>query len=761
MGSRGSATCDEPAEVGMNTERQSTAALRLVLFFTVLLAAGTLSAQENLDSYYAFPLSFGANYSPQSPIVGVDISSRVQEITGNVRLPIPGLYFLQPFVSGGVRSVDVEQPDVPTVIGGILDDGVSLPDYEPRDVWDHTQFFGAIGLGVSHRVSKEFELGLDASVGFGESVYNRRLVTAQGTWSPVAALGLVFGLDGKIALNPSFNFSVDVRPSIRYDLGIGPLKDFNGLYFGVGFAASYRAGRDPDAPLPDIRAIDFGDLTMPPVFAAMQSVYVTEPIAQVEITNTESADLEDVHVLFNQQQFMDSPTASADVAVIAPGETVTVPIHASFNSQVFRTNGITPANGEVIAQYTYLNRPLEQRLSVSFDLHDRNALTWDDNRKVAAFITYSDSAIRNYSSFIRSAARNENTDYFPDALEFGMQAFHALASLGILYQPDPSAPFTTVQEDTFIVDSVNLPRETLRSITGDCDDLTVLYDTMLETVGIPTGFVTTPGHIYSAIDMEVEPDDYSLVHPDPAMTIEHDGTLWILVEITLVGQSNFIDAWHTGMAEWRSTPEEQRTFDTTAESQSIFRPVGLIESDLGLQYGDPEDFIVPYRQDLERLSSGIISPLLDRAQSRNQPRAWNHLGVVAGRLGQFAVAEDAFNRSANLDPQYVNPLANQGSLEFMQGNYDEAITAYDRARLLLESLPDQTSPQIAASIYLNLSRALYAENRFAEAEEYVKRVQQLDSGQAAGFGYISAREAGGARASNSAAEPISFVDDDE
>jgi tetratricopeptide (TPR) repeat protein len=571
---------------------------------------------------------------------------------------------------------------------------------------------------------------------------------------------MVFGFDGRLSLNPSYNISIDVKPSMRYGMALGSLEAFDGFYFGVGFGASYRFGRDPDAPLPDVRAIRFGELRMPPVFAAMQSVYVNEPIAEIELTNTEEAPISEVTVLFNQQQFMDSPTSSASVEIIRPGESVKVPIHASFNGGVFTTNGITPVNGELIVRYSFLGRPLEQRTSVSFDLHDRNALTWDDDRKIAAFMTYSDSAVRNYSSFIRSVARAENTDYLPDSLEFGMQAYHALSALGILYQPDPSAPFTQVQENTLIVDSVNLPRETLRNITGDCDDLTVLYNTMLETVGIPTGFVTLPGHIYTAINTELPPEDYAMVHPDREMSMEHDGTLWILVEITLVGQSNFLDAWRTGMTQWKNTPEEFRSFNVTAASQSLFRPVGLIESDLGLQYGDPEEFLRDYRSDLERLSGGIIAPLRDRAQSRNQPRAWNHLGVIAGRLGQIAVAEDAFENAARLDPEYVNPLVNQGSLEFMQRNYTEAVTAYERAARLLESLPDMSESPLAVSVYLNLSRALYAVNLYEEAGEYVARAEAIDSGRAAEYGYIAARESGGARAANRAAEPILFVDDD-
>jgi crotonobetainyl-CoA:carnitine CoA-transferase CaiB-like acyl-CoA transferase len=40
---------------------------------------------------------------------------------------------------------------------------------------------------------------------------------------------------------------------------------------------------------------------------------------------------------------------------------------------------------------------------------------------------------------------------------------------------------------------------------GDCDDLSTLYAAMLEAVGIPTAFITTPGHIFLAFSLGMEP----------------------------------------------------------------------------------------------------------------------------------------------------------------------------------------------------------------------------------------------------------------
>ena len=732
----------------------------------VLLMAVSLTAvsQESLDRYYAFPVSVEADYAPLAPVLGTARTASVNSVSGTVRLPVPGLPILQPLLSGGALMFNSDEAAAPAVIGGALNEDATLPDYDPRTVWDHTYYFGALGLGYSQRLSRTFELGLDLSAGAGQALFERRFVSATGAWQSVSTTGLSFAGAGRIRLNPSYNLSISVSPTFRYDHTLGSMQDYDGLYFGVGFGASYRFGRDPDAPLPDIRALQMSDVEMPPVFAAMQSVYVEEPITTFELENTSGETLTDVTVLFNQPGFMDSPTRSVRIEALGPGESASVPLHASFNREVFSTNGITPLNGELIFRYSYDGRPIEQRESVTYDLHDRNALTWTDDRKVAAFITSSDSAIRNYASFIRSAARNDGTEYFPDSLEFAMQAYHALSALGILYQPDPSSPFTQVQENTLLVDSINLPRETLRSITGDCDDLTVLFNSMLESVGVKTGFVTIPGHIYTAIDTEVEPQNYTQIHTDPDMTVEHDGSLWILVEITLVGETSFVEAWRTGMRQWRAYAEEQdlRSFHTTAASQRLFRAVGLTETDLGLQYGDPGAFLASYRNDMERLSSEVLRPVIDRAESRRNPRTWNHVGVLAGKLRRFEIAEDAFETASRLDGDYVNPLINMGSLEYLQGNHQAAIRNYRRAENVISLNPDAVPTDVAVSVYLNLSRVLYEVSEFDEANEYVEIAEALDAERVAEYGQLATTsEEEGARASQRTTRAILFVEDPE
>jgi len=688
-----------------------------------------------------------------APVGGVGRRTAVNDLSVIFRVPLPSYPRMQPFLRAGFENLDSDEIDEPTILGGQLANGVSMPSYNPQDVWDHQNYYISLGLGHARRVSREFEIGADVAAGMSQSYYSQRVVSVDGNWYPVGNPGVIITAGGKLTLNPSYNFSIDLTPVLRYRKSLGGIPDFDGFYFGAGFAAHYRFGQDPDSPPSEIRALRIGDIVMPPVFASMQSVYVREPITRVLVTNGEKSDISDLEVIFNQPAMMDSPTLSFRLDRLGPGESVEVPVTASFSRDVFFTNGITPLNGELIFRYSYRGRTASQTQGIPFDLYDRNALTWDDDRKVSAFITPSDSAIGNYASFIRTSARKEATDYLPHELEYAMQVYHALAHLGLLYQPDPSSPFAEVQGNTLVVDSVSLPRETLKNITGDCDDITVLFASLMETVGVPTGIITIPGHIYVAVNTRLSPREYGRVHPDRSMTIVQDGTLWILLEITMIGREGFMEAWRTGMEQWRAYDQrvEDRGFFITAEAQQQYRPVGLTETDLGLQYGNPEGFLQPYRSDLNRLSSQILSPLRERAEAANTARHWNSLGVAAARLNQHQTARSAFQQAARRDPGDPAPQINLGSLAFVQDDYRTALASFQRAEELIDRWPGTSGARVV--VFSNLVKTLQALENHDQAAIYVRRLEAIDPEAANRFAGVAETSRGGSRAASADTGP--------
>jgi len=215
-----------------------------------------------------------------------------------------------------------------------------------------------------------------------------------------------------------------------------------------------------------------------------------------------------------------------------------------------------------------------------------------------------------------------------------------------------------VQDDPLMVDSIGLARETLTRMTGDCDDLTVLYCILLETVGVETACITVPGHIFPAFNTGVPTAEYRKVFPDRSVFISLEGELWVPVEITLVGTTSFTEAWRKAVAEWSALDNqpEMRTFVPTRNAQTVFRPVGLRETDLGLQYGSGRSLAEAFAADFSEIQDVFLASYKENAKKQGRKQDYNRLGIGYSLLARYSEARQAFQRTVSLDRTYLPAL---------------------------------------------------------------------------------------------------------
>ena len=124
--------------------------------------------------------------------------------------------------------------------------------------------------------------------------------------------------------------------------------------------------------------------------------------------------------------------------------------------------------------------------------------------------------------------------------------FNTLGQMNIKYQSDPNIPF-------YQDDYVQYADETISRKTGDCDDLVVLYNSLLESLGIKTAFIQVQdpdeelAHLYMMFDTGLLPEQGYLISSNEKRFIIHEHTsnkknLWIPVETTLI-EEGFEEAW--------------------------------------------------------------------------------------------------------------------------------------------------------------------------------------------------------------------------
>lgn len=729
----------------------------IVVVYLAAFGAVDVSAQQtavDFNEKYNFPFSFGVEYSSYSPVSFLDTDYGydfdVIDFALALRLPFRKVPVLQPEALIGVETV-------------MSSDRL---DTERSEQFNHTRAYGFLGAAYAHRMSKQFELGGDLLVGFGQTFYPNLSESEEmlGDQTLMAQAG------AKLALNISYNLSLEVHPNLRYMYAVdaqngftpSPLRRFNGFSFGLSFSGNYRLGTDPDAPQVQIRSIRFQDATVRPLFAAMQSYYVKHPVGKVTITNTEKFPITGVEVSFMQNGYMDGPTKAASIEELAPEESREIDLYAIFNQQVFTTEGVTPLTGEIMVQYDARGRLGEQTHTVTYDLYDKEALTWDDTKKAAAFVTPADSALRNYSSYVRQTCKDAVKPGLSEALQTAMQVYHGLAEMGVLYQRDPTTPFESAQEDTMVVDAVSLPRDTLKRTTGDCDDLSVLFTSLLETTGIETAFVTVPGHIYAAFNTQIPSRNYILVHPERRMTIDLEGELWVPVEITMIGQEDFLTAWRTGVDEFTAYDGRPEARDITIirKAQETYRPVGLTEKDLGLQYGEELAVFRSFSEELDQLVDLILENFQVAAADKSTKGSYNQLGIAAAQFGEYTKAEQAFNTALSLDRNYLPSKINLANVFFMKEEYQNALR-------LLHSVEteyverDRTDSESYHKVVLNLSRSYYELENYDLAAEYSDKLKDLNPQLAEQFSYLSTGESGSRAADIHSRVDILFAEGDE
>jgi len=119
----------------------------------------------------------------------------------------------------------------------------------------------------------------------------------------------------------------------------------------------------------------------------------------------------------------------------------------------------------------------------------------------------------------------------------------ALGAKGLTYILDQNSPYRNREKSEELIDQIQYPRDTLRSATGDCDDTTVLYCSLLENIGIKTVLLDDVEHIFMMFDTGIPMSDIKERGLDKSLFIIRNGRLWIPVETTLF-KKGFAAAWN-------------------------------------------------------------------------------------------------------------------------------------------------------------------------------------------------------------------------
>ncbi len=283
------------------------------------------------------------------------------------------------------------------------------------------------------------------------------------------------------------------------------------------------------------------------VYPSSFETFAYRPIGKARIRNVSEKPI-DARVSFFVDRFMDAPTESR-VVTLAPGAIAEVELTAVFNERVrtVEKSMIREANVLVTASPA---ETFDDRASTPVLFRGRNE--WDgDAASLRFFVTPDDPDVLRASRDILLQSREAQ------AAGPGMEAFTKSRALingfagRLIYVGDPR----------LTADFVQYPSETLRMRSGDCDDMTVCFASLLGSIGVATAFVDvvppgTPdqGHIYLLFDTGLDPRYGASIAENPKRYMLRKGkngkeTVWIPIETTVITRG-FEDAWSTGAQEY-------------------------------------------------------------------------------------------------------------------------------------------------------------------------------------------------------------------
>ncbi|MDZ7261713.1 MAG: transglutaminase-like domain-containing protein, partial [candidate division KSB1 bacterium] len=314
-------------------------------------------------------------------------------------------------------------------------------------------------------------------------------------------------------------------------------ESYSGLEFGLGF--SFMWGRQRE-----IFQVEEIKVVVTDLYPAYYRFYNTYPLALVSIKNVAGYPIE-INIRSYLSSFSERPKDSGFIR-IERGKTKDIPVTAIFGPRLLQVSRREQAVLDIEIE-ARAGRTDKKEISAQIMVHNRNAWNGEID-KLGCFITPDEEAILQLS---RRMVNNLKVDEHRGLENFqkAQVIFNELGKMGLRYHRDPNIPF-------YKDDRVQYAMETITLGSGDCDDLVVLYASLLESLGIKTAFVEVKdpqkemAHVYLMFDSGLPINQGYLISSNEKRYVSRDRasgskTIWIPVETTLI-EHGFEEAWKAG-----------------------------------------------------------------------------------------------------------------------------------------------------------------------------------------------------------------------
>ena len=428
---------------------------------------------------------------------------------------------------------------------------MQIPGIDPVTVLN-----GGVGTGYHLELSDRISLDLNMNVGVYNAKATRQIsgISAGGeivfSYRITPGIAIEVGGSGK-------HYASNSKPLMPINAAISP---------GISFNIFKMFDNSVN--------VDVQTKELYPVFPVLYSWYENNSFGKVKVTNNEQYAITDVTVSFFQPQYMAHSKECAKINKIAKGETTEVDLIAFFNENMLELTEKTDTSCYVEVKYSCLGQKKTVIYPLDVPVYGRNNMSWDDDRRAAVFVSSRDPAAMYFSKYVTSIVRENLRIDVPINVQYAMGIFEAMNEFGLNYVIDPASAFED-NVGTSSIDFLQFPYQTLMYKGGDCDDLSILFCSLFETVGIDTAFITIPGHIFMAFDTGLTYEEGLENLKTLSNYIVVDNEIWIPLEITLTDEG-FYKACRYGASEWNVANQQGKAaFYRMSDSWKIYQPISV------------------------------------------------------------------------------------------------------------------------------------------------------------------------------------------
>jgi tetratricopeptide (TPR) repeat protein len=445
----------------------------------------------------------------------------------------------------------------------------------------------------------------------------------------------------------------------------------------------------------EITVIKIRDGQFERIFPSQYLRYQKVGMGRVRLENTRNRSVE-VDLELNIEDLFEQPARTR--VKLKPREKRWVKVPAPFSDKILNNTGQRKAQAVAEAHYSFEDVERSVRRSFPVELLEANAFVWDRPARIGTFINGRDPQVERlaaslYRSFANRHPGQARASHPLRNHLLALYAFNALTELGIRYKPDPTRPFGSLKKGA--LDMVQYPAQTLRRRVGDCDDLTVLYASLLENLNVPTAVVPVEGHVFLIYGTGVRSENRAAFPVSQAKTIVHQGHLWIPVETTVLGRkrASFTQAWTRGAENFHGKYKVSKKKIVLVRAAWKDNPPAALPKGSRLTVSAPR--LSAAAKEVDQLMGAYGARVEKLASARgNDHDSLVKRGAALAKSGLFDQALAAYQSAAKQNESYP-ALYGLGAVNAGQGDMLMALVNFQKALKKAKRKKDKFRSQLA------------------------------------------------------------------